>query len=189
MVIDSLGAVIFGLAVGWLACRLLWQKTTASWIHTLIALGGIVTAAAVLALFDNAALFGWYAIGLFLTLLVFVALRIAQPGNQHRQPWRETLVELVPAATVSASRAAPAVPQPEDGYLEEPVPAAASVAELPLTATAAETLTDPDPANTPTAIRPLNAPTATGSGEAETPTERTRGSRKSTSQRKRATDE
>jgi hypothetical protein len=181
MGIDRLGAVIFGLAVGWLACRLLWQKTTTSWTHTIIALGGIVAAAAVLAPFGDAMLFSWYAIGLVLMLLAFIVLRIALPGNQRRQPWRETLVGLVPAAAVSASTAAVL---PEDRHPEEPALTAASVAEPPMMAAAADTSTDPDPADIPTMIRPAVSPT-----EAEPRPQRTRGSKRSTAQKKSATDE
>jgi len=189
MVIDRLGAVIFGLAVGWLASRLLGQKTTAPWIHTLTALGGIVAAVAVLTLFGDATLFGWYAIGLLLIVLAFVALRIIQPGQEHRQSWRETLARFVPAAVVPASTALPAALLPEARQPEESAPAALHIAEFPLAVSAEETSLVPDTADMPTAPRAIDISTATETAGADTPTGRTRGSKRSASPRKRAVDE
>lgn len=183
MGIDRLGALIFGLAVGWLASRLLGQKTTVPWIHTLIALGGIVAAAAVLTLFADTTLFGWYAIGLLLFVLAIIALRIIQPGKEHRQPWRETLVGLVPAAVV------PAVPLPEAGQPEESAPPALHSAEVPLATSVDNAAPAPDPSDTPTAPRPIDISTTTDTAGAQPPPERTRGSKRSTSPRKRAVDE
>lgn len=179
MVIDSLGAVLFGFAVGWLACRLLWQKTTAPWIHTLIALGGIVAAAAVLGLFGDATLFGWYAIGLILIVLALVALRTLLP-NWRRQSWREMLAGLTPAATVSPAAHTLSAPRPADAEAEERAPIPASATETP-----------------PAVISPATSPVASPAEsivdedtvETDVTLERKRVSRKPASQRKRATDE
>lgn len=180
MIIDRLGAVLFGFAVGWLACRLLWQKTTAPWIHTIIALGGIVAAAAALGLFGDATLFGWYAIGLILVVLAFVVLRMLLPGNRRRQSWRETLMDLTPAAAVSIGANVLLAHQPADAEAEEPAPTVAG---------ATETATAVISTETPPVVSPTESAADTNAGEADAPPERKRVSKRPASQRKRATDE
>jgi hypothetical protein len=92
MVIVGLGALCFGLLVGWIVSRILRQQAGLPWLQNLIALAGIIIGAAVLALFRDAGLFGWYAVGLLLGFLVFLALGVVLYGKQELQSWRgETL--------------------------------------------------------------------------------------------------
>jgi hypothetical protein len=74
MFIGGLGAVFFGLSMGWLACRILRQQASIPWRHNLIALLGIIAGAAVLAFFRDEIIFGWYVIGLVVSLAADVIL-------------------------------------------------------------------------------------------------------------------
>src|SRR5258708_7693646 len=64
MFIMGLGALFFGLIVGWITYRILRRKAGAPWLADLIALGRVIGDAAVLAFFRSDVAFGWYAIGL-----------------------------------------------------------------------------------------------------------------------------
>lgn len=100
MVIVGLGALCFGVLVGWMAARILRQKAGAPWLQNLSALAGIIVGAAVLALFRDAVPFGWYAVGLLLGFFAFIALGVILYGKQELQPWREEL--LTPSASSEA---------------------------------------------------------------------------------------
>jgi ABC-type sulfate transport system permease component len=88
MFIVALGALCFGLLVGWIVSRILRQGVDLPWLQNLIALAGIIIGAAVLALFKDAGLFGWYAVGLLLGFLAFLALGVVLYGKQELQSWR-----------------------------------------------------------------------------------------------------
>lgn len=87
MLLVGVGAVLFGVTVGWIAYRLLRQRTGTSWIQNLIAVVGIIAGVAVLALFRDEALFGWYAIGLAVGFLASFALGVRLYGRQEVQSW------------------------------------------------------------------------------------------------------
>lgn len=100
MFIVGLGALFFGLMVGWIAYRILRQRTSASWISDLIALLGIIVSAGILALFRNDVLFGWYAIGLALGFFSYFAVGVRLYGKQEVLPWR--LEPVSPTSTPDA---------------------------------------------------------------------------------------
>lgn len=98
MVIVGLGALCFGLLVGWIVSRVLRQNVGLPWLQHLIALAGIIIGAAVLALFRDAVPFGWYALGLLLGFFAFVGLGVVLYGKQELQPWRvEPVVSPAPS--------------------------------------------------------------------------------------------
>lgn len=88
MFIVGLGAVFFGLIIGWIAYRILRHKSGPPWLSDLIALLGIIAGAAALAFFRNDAIFGWYAIGLALGFFAHFAVGVILYGKQEVQPWR-----------------------------------------------------------------------------------------------------
>src|SRR5258708_29277666 len=87
MFIVGLGAVFFGLIVGWIAYSILRQRADAPWTQDLIALLGIIAGAAVLAFFRDDVLFGWYAVGLFIGFFASFAVGVILYGKQAVQLW------------------------------------------------------------------------------------------------------
>ena len=92
MFIVGLGAVFFGLIIGWMAYRILRHRSSASWLSDLMALLGIITGAAVLAFFRNETIFGWYALGLVIGFFGYFAVGVLLYGKQEVQPWRSELL-------------------------------------------------------------------------------------------------
>lgn len=88
MFIAGLGAVCFGLTVGWMAYQILRNRSGALWLFDLIALLGIIAGAAVLAFFRNEAIFGWYAIGLIIGFFAYLAVGVILRGTQKVQLWQ-----------------------------------------------------------------------------------------------------
>lgn len=97
MFIVGLGAVFFGLTIGWIAYRILRHKVGAPWMQDLIALLGIIAGAAVLAFFKDDVLFGWYAIGLVIGFFAYFAVGVILFGKQEMWPWR--LEQVSPPST------------------------------------------------------------------------------------------
>jgi hypothetical protein len=97
MFIVGLGALFFGLTVGWITYRILRRKAGAPWLSDLIALGGVIGGAAVLAFFRSDVVFGWYAIGLVIGFFAYFAVGVILYGKQEVQPWR--LEQVSPAST------------------------------------------------------------------------------------------
>ena len=100
MFIVGLGAVFFGLIIGWIAYRILRHRSGAPWIQDLIALLGIIAGAAALAFFHNDAIFGWYAIGLVIGFFAYLAVGVILYGKQEVLPWR--LEQLSPTSPPEA---------------------------------------------------------------------------------------
>src|SRR5258708_10720159 len=100
MFIVGLGAVFFGLTIGWIAYRILRHRAGAAWIQNLIALLGIIAGSAALALFHNDAIFGWYAIGLVIGFFSSFVVGVVLYGKQEVQPWR--LEQLSPTSAPEA---------------------------------------------------------------------------------------
>jgi len=100
MFIVGLGAVFFGLIIGWVAYRILRQRSAMSWVQDLIALLGIIAGAAALALFHSDAIFGWYAIGLVIGFFAYLTVGVILYGKQEVQPWR--LEQLSPTSSPDA---------------------------------------------------------------------------------------
>ncbi|HZT99096.1 MAG TPA: hypothetical protein VFA10_05520 [Ktedonobacteraceae bacterium] len=88
MFIAGLGAICFGLTVGWMAYQVLRNRSGASWLSDLIALLGVIAGAGVLAIFRNEAIFGWYAIGLIIGFFAYLAVGVIQQGRQRVQLWQ-----------------------------------------------------------------------------------------------------
>lgn len=112
MFIVGLGAVLFGLAIGWIAYRMLRQQSGPAWLSNLIALLGIIAGAVALAFFRDDAIFGWYALGLVIGFFAYFAVGVVLYGKQEILPWRlEPVSSLSPSETQEAQQSA----QPEEG--------------------------------------------------------------------------
>lgn len=62
--VPDIGAVCFGLVIGWVTYRTLRRREGAAALSDIATVIAAVGGTAVVALFDDQHLFGWYAIGL-----------------------------------------------------------------------------------------------------------------------------
>ena len=88
MVIAGLGAILFGVLIGWLAYWILRLRAGAFALSELVTLLGVLGGAAVMSLFKDEALFGWYAVGLVLGFGGYFAASLLLHGKQALEPWR-----------------------------------------------------------------------------------------------------
>ena len=99
MFIVGLGAMCFGLTLGWMTYRILRVTADPLWLSYLIPMLLIMGGAAALALVRNDALFGWYSIGLVIGFWAYFAVGLILSGTQEVQPWR--LEQVPPTATIA----------------------------------------------------------------------------------------
>ncbi len=64
MNVEKIGAICFGVVIGWVVYRTLRRRSDAVKLSDIATVIGAVGGAAVTALFDSEKLFGWYSIGL-----------------------------------------------------------------------------------------------------------------------------
>lgn len=76
MDVPLLGALAFGLVVGWITYRTLRRRTDAVALSDIATVIGAVGGAAVTALFDNDDLFGAYSIGLFVGFFGYLIVAV-----------------------------------------------------------------------------------------------------------------
>jgi hypothetical protein len=101
----SVGAVCFGIAVGYITYRTLVRTTEKTAISDIATVIGAVGGAAVTGLFDpaNGDAFGWYSIGLLAGIAVFFLLYLRLNGPEQT------------AKVMGARDRGPAGPATEDG--------------------------------------------------------------------------
>lgn len=73
---ETVGAVLFGLVIGWVTYRTLRRSNETVAISDLAAVVGAVGGAAVTGLFEDGALFAWYSIGLAIGFFGYLVLAI-----------------------------------------------------------------------------------------------------------------
>jgi len=76
MDIASVGAILFGVVVGWITYRTLRRSKEGAALSDIAAVIGAVGGAAITGLFDSEALFAWYSIGLFVGFFVYLILGV-----------------------------------------------------------------------------------------------------------------
>ncbi len=87
--IAGLGAVFFGLVVGWIAYWILRLRAGTLMLSELLTLLAVLAGAAVIALFNkDGTLFGWYSVGLVVGFFAYFAVGFVLYGKQEVQPWR-----------------------------------------------------------------------------------------------------
>lgn len=96
MFIVGLGAILFGITIGWMTYRILRLRAGVPWLSDLIALLGAIGGAVVLALFRDDVLFGWYAVGLVIGFFAYLAVGLWLFGKKEVQPWQP---EQIPPAS------------------------------------------------------------------------------------------
>jgi hypothetical protein len=78
MTVISLGALLFGVVIGWVTYRTLRRQKEAVALSNIATVIAAVGGAAVTALFKSEELFAWYCIGLFLGFLAYLIVGIAR---------------------------------------------------------------------------------------------------------------
>jgi len=74
LIVGSIGAVCFGIVVGWIAYRTVRRTTDRVKVSDLATVVGAVGGGAVTTVFGNPALFGWYSIGLAAGFFAYLIL-------------------------------------------------------------------------------------------------------------------
>jgi hypothetical protein len=99
MFISGLGAILFGLAIGWIVYRVLRSREGAAVLSDLITVLGILGGAAVIALFKSDVLFGLYSLGLVIGFFAYFAIGLRLYGKQELQPWGLGRITSTPTPT------------------------------------------------------------------------------------------
>ena len=107
MFIVGLGAIFFGGAIGWIAYRMLRQRTSAAAFSDFFTILGVLGGAAVISLFKSDVLFGLYAVGLVIGFFAYLAVGLLLYGKPELQPWR---IEQLPPTPLPGSPATATLP-------------------------------------------------------------------------------
>jgi hypothetical protein len=89
MGIEGIGALCFGLVIGWVTYRTLRRKEGASAVSDIATVVGAVGGAAVTALFEVGRIFGMYCIGLAVGFFGYLIVAIALEGAKGVGNWME----------------------------------------------------------------------------------------------------
>ncbi len=120
MFISGLGALFFGLVIGWISYRTLRLTAGTTALSDITTIIGAVGGAAVTALFRSDVLFGLYCVGLALGFFAYLGYGVYVYGKQEVQPWHIISAPVAPAAigqapaTPASIAQAPATPVPVD---------------------------------------------------------------------------
>jgi hypothetical protein len=120
MFISGLGALFFGIVIGWISYRTLRLTAGTAVLSDIATIIGAVGGAAVTALFRSDVLFGLYCVGLALGFFGYLGYGVYVYGKQEVQPWHVISAPVAPAAIGQAPAApasiaqAPATPVPVD---------------------------------------------------------------------------
>lgn len=87
MLFARIGALCFGLVVGWISYRTLRRKEGADALSDISAVISAIGGAAVMALFKDAMLFGLYAIGLAIGFFAYFVISLAVYGKKETGRW------------------------------------------------------------------------------------------------------
>lgn len=96
MFVAGLGAVFFGITIGWMTYRIRRFKAGTPGLSDLVAILGAIGGAAVL-VFKSDVLFGWYSIGLIIGFFAYFAVGLGLLGRLEVLPRRSE--QTPPAST------------------------------------------------------------------------------------------
>jgi hypothetical protein len=88
MFIAGLGAVFFGLVIGWISYRTLRLTAGANVLSDIAIIIAAIGGAAVTTLLKSDVLFGWYTIGLAIGFFAYFAVGLRLYGKQELLPWQ-----------------------------------------------------------------------------------------------------
>ena len=110
MFITGLGAVFFGLMIGWISYRVMRLAAGTNLLSSIAIVIAVVGGAAVITLLKDEVMFGWYAIGLAIGFLVYFALGLGLYGKKELQLW-----QIPPAAATPITPPGATPPDVENG--------------------------------------------------------------------------
>ena len=87
MGVEEIGALCFGLVIGWITYRTLRRKEGMSNLSDISTVIGAVEGATVTALFKSGQLFGMYCIGLAIGFFVYFIVGLAVYGKTKVSAW------------------------------------------------------------------------------------------------------
>ena len=87
MSVEEIGALCFGLVIGWITYRTLRRKEGMSNLSDISTVIGAVGGATVTALFKEGQLFGMYCIGLAIGFFVYFIIGMAVYGKKKAGVW------------------------------------------------------------------------------------------------------
>jgi uncharacterized membrane protein YeaQ/YmgE (transglycosylase-associated protein family) len=85
----NIGAICFGIVIGWITYRTLRRKEGGAALSDIASVIGAVGGAGVLAVFKNDTLFGLYAIGLAAGFFLYLIVGFAVGGGKAIGDWME----------------------------------------------------------------------------------------------------
>jgi len=87
MSVATIGAICFGLVVGWITYRTLRRREGVAALSDIATIIGAVGGGAVLALFDDEGLFGAYSIGLAIGFFAYFVVGLFVYGKESAGHW------------------------------------------------------------------------------------------------------
>jgi len=87
MDITIIGALVFGLVIGWVTYRTLRRKEGTAALSDISSVLAAVGGGAVTALFKNGVLFGWYSTGLAVGFFLYLIISMAVYGKESAKTW------------------------------------------------------------------------------------------------------
>lgn len=87
MDVTSIGALLFGLVIGWVTYRTLRRKEGTAALSDISSVIAAIGGGAVTALFKSGALFGWYSIGLAIGFFLYLIISMAVYGKASAKTW------------------------------------------------------------------------------------------------------
>lgn len=109
MFIAGLGALVFGLVVGWISYRTLRLTGGANVLSDIATIIAAVGGAAIVTLLKSDVLFGLYAVGLAIGFFAYFAVGLRLYGIQEVRPWQ---APLAPTPVTSPAPVAPSDTHP-----------------------------------------------------------------------------
>ena len=88
MFISGLGAIFFGLVIGWITYRVLRLASGTDILAAIAIIIAVVGGAAVTILLKDDVVFGWYAIGLVIGFFAYFGVGLRLYGKRELQLWQ-----------------------------------------------------------------------------------------------------
>jgi uncharacterized membrane protein YeaQ/YmgE (transglycosylase-associated protein family) len=87
MDISAVGAIAFGIVIGWICYRTLRRKEGASALSDISTVIGAVGGGTVVTLFKSGSLFGYYSIGLLVGFFSYLIISLVVYGKASAASW------------------------------------------------------------------------------------------------------